>query len=130
MAPRCEVCGRQILGVAKSVEIDGGIFTVCPSCAKLGSPVAQKPKPPTPKPQPLRLPVREELELRPDYNIVIKQAREKLGLTQDALGRRIGEKPSVIKLLESGKLRPDNVLAKKIEHSLRVRLLQPAELEM
>jgi putative transcription factor len=68
----------------------------------------------------------EELELKEDYHKVIKQAREKLGLSQEALGRKINEKPSVIKLLESGKLKPDNMLARKLEHFLKVQLLVPA----
>jgi putative transcription factor len=68
----------------------------------------------------------EELELKEDYYKVIKQAREKLGLSQEALGRKINEKPSVIKLLESGKLKPDNMLARKLEHALKVQLLVPA----
>jgi len=68
----------------------------------------------------------EELELKEDYYKVIKQAREKLGLSQEALGRKINEKPSVIKLLESGKLKPDNMLARKLEHFLKVQLLVPA----
>jgi len=71
----------------------------------------------------------EELELKEDYYKVIKQAREKLGLSQEALGRKINEKPSVIKLLESGKLKPDNMLARKLEHFLKVQLLVPAVAE-
>lgn len=68
----------------------------------------------------------DELELKEDYHKIIKQTREKLGLSQEALGRKINEKPSVIKLLESGKLKPDNMLARKLEHFLKVQLLVPA----
>jgi putative transcription factor len=70
--------------------------------------------------------ITDELELKEDYHKIIKQTREKLGLSQEALGRKINEKPSVIKLLESGKLKPDNVLARKLEHFLKVQLLVPA----
>lgn len=57
----------------------------------------------------------------------IKKAREMLGLSQDELGRRIGEKPSVIRLLESGKLKPSDSLARKIESFLRIQLFEAVE---
>jgi len=86
-------------------------------------PALQKPKPSD------RLLKEPLLELRFDYNKMIKQAREKLGLSQEQLGHKINEKPSVIKLLESGKLKPDDLLARKIEHALKLRLLIPPESE-
>ena len=71
-----------------------------------------------------------ELEVDPDYNVIVKQAREKMGLTQEALGRAINEKPSVISHVESKKLKPDPILARKLMHQLRVNLLVPSsELE-
>ena len=129
MVLRCEVCGNPVYGTANKVQIDGSTFHVCPSCSRLGKPVRQKMegnrptslKPITPKPNRIT----EELELKEDYHKIIKQTREKLGLSQEALGRKINEKPSVIKLLESGKLKPDNVLARKLEHFLKVQLLIP-----
>jgi len=73
---------------------------------------------------------KSELEIDPDYNIIVKQAREKMGLTQEALGRAINEKPSVISHVESKKLKPDPILARKLMHHLRVNLLVPSsELE-
>ena len=117
-------------GSANMVQIDGSTLHVCPSCSRLGKPVRQKTKgnrPPFPKPRtPKPNRINEELELKEDYNKIIKQTREKLGLSQEALGRKINEKPSVIKLLESGKLKPDNMLARKLEHFLKVQLLVPA----
>ena len=103
---------------------------MCNACAKLGTPApSQRPvKPLLMKPRPSSgPPVEDDLELRRDFHLAIRQAREKMGLSQEALGRKIKEKPSVIKLLESGKLKPDNILAKKIEHFLRVEILVPRE---
>jgi putative transcription factor len=47
-------------------------------------------------------------------------------LSQEDLGRKIREKVSVIRKIESGKMLPDLVLAEKLEHTLKVTLRVPA----
>jgi putative transcription factor len=64
-----------------------------------------------------------ELEIDPEYNSIVKRAREGMGLTQEALGRAINVKPSVISHVESKKLKPDLVLARKLMHHLHVNIL-------
>ena len=60
----------------------------------------------------------------------VKEAREKLGLSQEDLGRMLNEKLSVIRMVESKKLKPDVVLTRKFMHYLKVNLLVPmSELE-
>jgi putative transcription factor len=66
-----------------------------------------------------------ELEVDPDYTLIVRQAREKLGLTQEALGRMINVKPSVISHVETGKMKPDMMLARTLMHFLKVNLLVP-----
>ena len=121
------------------VEIDGAIMVVCNNCAKLGRPVGGtivrdvRPNPiqgsfrtggPSPGP------ASTDLEVDPDYNVKIRQAREKLGLSQEDLGRMLNEKPSVIRMVESKKLKPDTVLTRKFMHTLKLNLLVPmSELE-
>ena len=90
--------------------------------------------PPPPKPIPFRVgpahrdtSTEPELEIDPDYNVIVKQARERMDLTQEALGRAINEKPSVISHVESKKLKPDPILARKLMHHLRVNLLIPSD---
>ena len=68
-----------------------------------------------------------ELELRLDYHKVIREGREKMGLSQDQLGLRIAEKTSVIKLLEGRRLKPDIILTRKLERFLKIQLFAPAE---
>jgi uncharacterized protein (TIGR00270 family) len=71
-----------------------------------------------------------DLEIDPDYGSIIRHAREKMGLTQEALGRAINEKPSVISHIESKTLKPDFVLASKLTHFLKVKILvSSSELE-
>ena len=132
MPGECEVCGAPLRGPPITVIIDGSVMKVCRACAKLGRPF--KPTRPMPQSKPARRPpspiLREpELELRRDFNIVVRQARERMGLSQEELGRKINEKPSVIRLVESGRLKPDNMLAKKLEHFLKVDMLVPADAE-
>lgn len=67
-----------------------------------------------------------ELELVNDFPKQIKRAREKLQLTHEDLGRQIGEKVSLLQKIEIGKMVPDQVLAKKLEHILRIKLLSPS----
>lgn len=139
---RCEVCGRRIYGKSYKVIIEGARLTVCSRCAKHGRTrwEEEKPRPPIPKKKtsamPLRLktrsrkppslPVESTLELVEDFEAKIRQSRRKLRLTHEDLGRKIGEKVSVLKKIETGKMTPDNQLATKLEHALKIKLLIPA----
>jgi putative transcription factor len=68
--------------------------------------------------------------LRADYSAAIKGARESLGITQEELGKKINEKPSMIGHLEVGSMKPDDLLARKLEHFLKIQLFVPVEDEM
>jgi putative transcription factor len=58
---------------------------------------------------------------------VIREAREKKGWSREDLGEKIYEKVSVIHRLESGKMVPDLKLARKLEKTLKVTLLEKTE---
>ena len=135
MVQHCEVCGRPVHGRIVAVEIDGAVFKVCGGCSKLGRPAKVseqrvEPAAPTFSVKSSYMLKEPEVELRRDFHMVVRVAREKMGLSQEQLGRKINEKLSVIKLIEGGKLKPDNMLARKIEHFLRVELLVPSESEI
>ena len=126
MVLTCEVCGKPIGAAPSRVEIDGAILRVCQSCAKTGRPVMGT----VPRARPFRSkPVvkaglmEPELEVDPEYSSIVRQARERLGLTQEALGRAINVKPSVISLIETKRMKPDLVLARTLMHYLKVELL-------
>jgi putative transcription factor len=129
MVLTCEVCGNPIRTVPSRVMIDGAVLQVCQNCSKRGTPLGPPPpKPNQSRPRPV---VRSsfaapELEVDPDYSSIVRHAREKMGLTQEALGRAINEKPSVISHVESKKLMPDPILARKLMHHLKVNLLVPS----
>ncbi len=67
------------------------------------------------------------MELRSDYAKAIKSARELLGLSQEEIGMKINEKPSMIHHLETGTMKPDDALARKLEHFLKIQLFVPVE---
>jgi len=68
----------------------------------------------------------EGRELVEDYGQVIRRAREALQLSQEDLGRKIGEKNSVLQKIEGGRLVPPEVLVQKLERALKIRLVQEA----
>jgi len=69
----------------------------------------------------------EDLELVENYGELVRKARVRLGLTQGELARQVGEKATIIKKIEAGEFRPSISLARKLEKSLKVVLLTPAE---
>jgi len=128
LALTCEVCGSPIKTGPNSVEIDGAILRVCQSCSKLGRPVSVAPRIQrsiAPRHAPART-FEPELEIDPEYTLIVRHAREKMGLTQEALGRIINVKPSVIHHIETGKMKPDMNLARTLMHQLKVNLLVPS----
>lgn len=109
---------------------------VCTSCTRLGRVIGGSPVPTGTiggrvhhesgrMQQPFRsVASREpEFEIDPDYYVKIRQAREKMGLSQDQLGMMLNEKLSVIRMLETKKLKPDVILARKLMHHLKINLL-------
>ncbi|MGQ9460073.1 MAG: multiprotein bridging factor aMBF1 [Candidatus Bathyarchaeaceae archaeon] len=133
----CEVCGRQIVGKPYMAVIEGAKMVVCGNCAKLGSAYWEekpqrrvkrtaKPLPRTSvsgKKQPPAL--AEALELVDDFSQRIRRAREGMELSHEDLGRKIGEKVSVLRKIESCKMTPDHRLAGKLQHALKIKLLVP-----
>jgi putative transcription factor len=68
-------------------------------------------------------------ELVEGYATLIRVSREKHGLTHEDLGLKINERASVLKHIELGKMEPNNLLANKLERTLKIKLLVPIEEE-
>ena len=60
-----------------------------------------------------------------NYGQVIRKARQAMHISQEDLCRKIAEKVSVLQKIESGRFIPDDSLVKKLEHALKIQLLQP-----
>ena len=130
----CEICGKKIRGEPNRAIIDGVNFIVCGECAKLSSSrrgVERRPalrkrpllKRPLLKHRRVKREVFEELELVEDYGPRVRKAREKFGFSREDLGRKIGERVSVLQKVEMNKMVPDQRLGRKLEHFLRIKLL-------
>jgi putative transcription factor len=138
---RCEVCGHKIHTEPITAVIEGARLTVCVECSKHGKILQLEeislPKiamGPSKKPQANSAMVQKKSptvsvqitkELTEAYPNKIRVAREKLGLTHEELGKKINEKASVLRNLETGKMAPNNQLASKLEHMLKIKLLVP-----
>jgi putative transcription factor len=140
---RCEVCGRKIHSDPVTAVIEGAKLTVCPECSKHGKIVIEEETvslPPTrtvpsqKRAVPIHLASRKKApvatvdtsqEIVEGYSSLIRHAREKLGLSHEDLGKKINEKTSVLRNIETGKMTPDNALVVKLEHTLKIKLLAP-----
>jgi len=60
----------------------------------------------------------------PDYDSIIKEAREKKQLTHDELAHKIKEKSSLVKKLERGDIVPEEDVRKKLERELDIKLTE------
>jgi len=139
---RCEVCGRKIHGPPTRALIEGARLTVCIECSKHGKIIHEEEveirqrvlnKPLTPMTfvprKPMKAKVDTTQEIVEGYDSKIRQAREKLGLSHEELGKKINEKASVLSKLETGKMTPNNQLVTKLEHVLKIKLLVPIKEE-
>jgi putative transcription factor len=145
---RCEVCGRKIHDEPVKAIIEGARLTVCLECSKHGKvilhditdlPTPQKTSSPFQSssstkstmhlPLILKKPpvaqVQLTTELIEGYAGKIRVAREKLVLSHEDLGNKINEKASLLRHIETGKVAPNNQLANKLEHALRIQLMVP-----
>jgi putative transcription factor len=148
---RCEVCGRKIHDEPVKAVIEGAKLTVCLECSKHGRvilhEVADFPAPqkttattstypsssstkstmhlPTIQKKPPVAQVQLTTELVEGYAGKIRVAREKLALSHEDLGKKINEKASLLRHIETGKVAPNNQLASKLEHALRIQLMVP-----
>lgn len=143
----CEICGREIVGKPGRTLVEGARLIVCQQCSSIGTRLPGFPERSPGRPssgigmgrRPImsssrthapieKLPKAvEESELIEEYPIAIKDARAKLGLSQQDLAVKAKEKVTVIQKIEIGKMMPTMRLAKELEHILRVRLLVPKD---
>ena len=139
----CEMCGNEV-PLTSRVRLERSVLSLCPDCARFGTPVDPVPSPPSAVAAPARFrpgmnvtapsgPRRRleerdlyqeigEMELAPDWNKRIRLAREAHLWTPEELSKKLNEKKSVVLKIESGSFRPPDALVRKIEHLLKVRL--------
>ena len=117
----CELCGRSE-DLVKAI-VEGSLLNVCKNCAKFGKAITLKQQP-----QVIRQIKQKTNEIinviNPEYPKRIKEAREKLNMKQEDLAKKIDEKVSVIHKIETGNVQPTMLLAKKLERTLNIDLIE------
>ncbi len=129
---QCELCGMECF--CKPANVDGVKMMLCPNCIKHGQVIeySEKPKLTSHKPisERIKKPKVKDVykdmnkELVSDWNILIKSAREKKGLTREQLGFKIGERTVTISKIENGDLRPSDKVVEKLEKELNIKLIE------
>ena len=125
----CEICGIQINDNPIRVYVEGNVLRVCRTCSKRGKPsnelqknqirVSAKPKKIA---MPNKITFHDSTILVDNFSEVIRKSRMKQGLTHEQLGLIIKERASLLRKIESGSLKPDDELAKKLERYFRINL--------
>jgi len=129
---RCELCGEEIRGRAYLGIVDRAELLLCERCAKravkaypLGAQKAgQRKQAPRPPARAVRAGPAVVEEVVDNFAEVVREARERAGLTRDALAAMVGVKVSVIRRIEEGTLVPPVDLARKLERVLKVKLIE------
>jgi len=134
---QCEICGLEIKGEAQYIKIGVSKLRVCKSCARHGTVVEVDEARRTAEvkgseqPQLARAKGKSRLyeqmdrdieagiEIEENYGRKIKEAREKAGLKQAELAKRINEKQSLLRKIENEEIIPDEGLRRKIERVLK-----------
>jgi putative transcription factor len=135
----CDMCSSP--EKAYKIEVEGSILNVCEKCVSFGKVVGKiSPKMPEKKQKQLQKAAEKLAEEKakkgtetvqlivPNYYKIIKSARERTGLKQEELAKKIAEKESMIHKLESGIMKPDIPLARKLEKFLRIKIVESVEI--
>jgi putative transcription factor len=125
----CEICGIQIIDNGERVYVEGNLLTVCKACSKRGKPSnnqqnIQRKFPGRPKSieRPDKITFEDSSILVKNFSEVIRNSRMSKGLTHEQLGLLIKERASLLRKIESGSLKPDEELTKKLERFFRINL--------
>lgn len=132
---RCPICDG-IIWKGQKVLIEGVKMTVCNSCAQYGKKLLAKPKSTYLKKSHSTEPKSssrnsinkmDDVEIVPDYAKKIRNVRTLKKLNQDQFAQKLNEKPSLLRRIESAKVKPTIKLAKKIEKVYNITLLKKSD---
>ncbi|MDW0153666.1 MAG: multiprotein bridging factor aMBF1 [Nitrososphaeraceae archaeon] len=125
----CEICGIQIIDNGERVYVEGNLLAVCKACSKRGKPSnnpqnIQRKLPARPKKieKPDKITFEDSVILVKNFSEVIRNSRMSKALTHEQLGLLINERASLLRKVESGSLKPDEELTKKLERFFRIDL--------
>jgi putative transcription factor len=130
----CEICGTPILDYGEKVYVEGNLITVCKTCSKRGKPLKNQQeiqRRPTMRPKKIekldKITFEDSAVLINNFSEVIRNSRMANGLTHEQLGLLIKERVSLLRKIESGTLKPDEGLTRKLERFFRINLYTEVE---
>jgi putative transcription factor len=112
----------------EKVLVEGNLLTVCKICSKRGKPSNNQPNiqksfvRPKKMIKPNKITFDDSTILVNNFSEVIRKSRMIKGLTHEQLGILIKERASLLRKIESGSLKPDEELTKKLERFFRINL--------
>lgn len=129
----CEICGKNTNLVSTMVE--GTVLKVCENCSRFGKVMESKK---------INLPIKKKNNfinsdvkiddkedlIVSDFNVRIKNAREKKGLMQEEVAKLINEKISIVQKIENKGMRPSLELIKKFERFFGLKLIERKSLNV
>ena len=133
----CEMCGAESASLEPR-KVSGSVLRVCTSCSGMGKQTSYR------ESVGHRAFVAQTLEKREqktrykdissdekvlvsNYGDVVRKARERKGLDHISLAMKISEKKSIITSVESGNMKPNEKLIKKLENFLKINLMEVVE---
>ena len=114
----CDLCGSP--SAAYTSKIEGALLHVCKICAGSGEIISRPVQQPAIK-KLGRIPEELQTEISQNLSQIVKQAREKKGLTRQELARKISVQENLIARIENG-WNPPLDLIRKLEKFLGVKL--------
>jgi putative transcription factor len=115
----------------ETIIVDGVTLNVCRKCSKRGKLVANedvnRTYPKAKQRNRNQIGISDNTVLDEDYAKIIRHARTNKGLTHEQLANNIMEKSTLLRRLETGSLRPDEKLARKLERFLGIKLYVEVE---
>jgi putative transcription factor len=131
----CEMCSTG--NAMYKADVEGAKLSVCEKCARYGKVIgrvivqdpraakkaaAQAAAAPAKRTETVQM-------IKNDYYLLIRKARDKMGLNQIDFAKHLNEKESVLHKIESGHMKPDLELARKLEKALKIVLVEQVEIE-
>ena len=128
---QCEMCGNE--GNLFKISIEGTELNVCKNCTKHGKVIKGLRRE---KPMSKKIIIEKKLAEKEIFQVIVenywkqvKEKREKLGITQKDLAKKLNEKESIIHKIESAHFKPSIKLAEKIERFLGIKIIDEYEEE-
>ena len=118
----CDLCGSE--RELYSAIVENSLMSVCKNCLRFGKKVERN------KDFDFNNVIKRKAEkedlflLKENYNLIIKEQREKLKLTQEELAKKLNEKFSLIHKVENKEIVPDDNFVKKIENFFNIKLYE------